>query len=661
MKKSKLIEKVLLVLAVGAIAGCGGGSGSSVGGNGGPGGGGATSVQMGGAVQGTALALTGSIGSFAGSTASSDGVGAAARFNHPNSVTSDGTFLYVADTANNLVRKVAIANGAVSTLAGAAGVTGSSDGTGSAARFNTPYGITISADKSTLYVCDTGNDTIRSIAIASGAVSTVAGSAGQIGSANGVGAAARFNAPTGITTDGPSLFVADTFNNAVRRIDIASGTVSTLAGSGSPGFADGVGTEASFTSPLGITTDGATVYLTDNGNSAVRSISLSSGSVSTLVESNPLVASPAGIATDGTTLYVADADLNVVQKVDIATQAVSTLAGDAVTGAAGAVDGTGGAARFNQPAGLVLQGTNLFLADAENGTIRAIAVGSAAVSTVAGTPAGADGTGAASSFNSPYDLATDGSSIYVADAGSGSIRKIAIATGAVSTVAGSAGSVGSADGTAGAARFNFPSSITTTLTDLYVADSGNHTIRKISLASGAVTTFAGSAGSAGNADGSGGAARFFNPGGITTDMTYLYVSDTDNNAIRKVNIATGAVTTLVGATAGLSSPYGITTDGTSLYVADAGNNAIKVVSIATGAVSTLSITGGALNYPTAVTTDGTSLYVADSGNGAVRRIVLASGAMTTISSAFHNPSGITTDGTRLYVADASDNVLLKLW
>ena len=269
---------------------------------------------------------------------------------------------------------------------------------------------------------------------------------------------------------------------------------------------------------------------------------------------------------------------------------VSTLAGTA--GSIGSTDGTGAAARFNEPLGITTDGTNLYVADTSNNTIRKVVIATGVVTTLAGTAGFAgstDDTGAAARFHGPYGITTDGTNLYVTDTLNHTIRKVVIATGVVTTLAGTAGSFGSTDGTGAAARFYWPSKITTDGTNLYVADRPNHTIRKVVIATGVVTTLAGTAGFAGSADGTGAAARFYEPFGITTDGTNLYVADTSNNTIRKVVIATGVVTTLAG-TAGSSGstdgtgvaarfhlPYDITTDGTNLYVADSGNNTIRVI------------------------------------------------------------------------------------
>ena len=161
------------------------------------------------------------VSTFAGSTAgttagTTDGVsGTSARFDHPNAIAADATNLYVADTNNHAIRKIIISTGAVSTLAGTIGSLGSTDATGSSARFKGPAGIV--AKGVNVYVSDTLNNTVRQVVISSGVVTTLAGTAGSSGSTNGVGAAALFNGPTGIVADASSnLYIADTNNQTIR-------------------------------------------------------------------------------------------------------------------------------------------------------------------------------------------------------------------------------------------------------------------------------------------------------------------------------------------------------------------------------------------------------------------------------------------------------------
>lgn len=344
-----------------------------------------TGVLMGGSMQGNNLALSTAVTTLAGSALSvgtADGTGAAARFNLPIGITTDGTNLYVADTDNHTIRKIVIATGAVTTLAGTVGVYGSADGTGTSASFRSPMDITTGTDGTNLYVADTYNNTIRKIVIATGVVTTMAGN-GVGGSTDGTGIAASFSFPYGITTDGPNLYVADTGNHTIRKIVIATGEVTTMAGSvGVTGSTDGTGATARFYTPMGIT-------------------------------------------TDETNLYVADASNHTIRKIVIATGIVTTLAGTAEV--IGSTDASGADARFNNARGLTTDGTNLYVTDYGNHTIRKIVIATGAVTTLAGTALSAgstDATGVAARFNSPMGIITDGTNLYVVDSNNNTIRKI---------------------------------------------------------------------------------------------------------------------------------------------------------------------------------------------------------------------------------------------
>ena len=278
-----------LVLAALLLAACGGGGGTAAA-PAAPAAAAAKIPLMGGAVQGTPLSLASAsavVSTFAGSGVSgfADGTGTAATFNNPYGITTDGTNLYVVDDCGNPgsndIRKVVLATGVVTTLAGST-VFGSADGTGLAATFYCPNEIT--TDGNALYVVDNGNE-IRKIAPSSGSLSamtsanavvtTLAGSTIS-GAADGTGTAAKFNSPAGITTDGTSLYVTDYGNNKIRQIVIATGVVTSLTGASgvpvTPGAADGAGATASFNSPTGITTDGTSLYVTDYCNNQIRKI-----------------------------------------------------------------------------------------------------------------------------------------------------------------------------------------------------------------------------------------------------------------------------------------------------------------------------------------------------------------------------------------------------
>jgi hypothetical protein len=263
---------------------------------------------------------------------------------------------------------------------------------------------------------------------------------------------------------------------------------------------------------------------------------------------------------------------------------VTTLAGQSDNGS---TDATGTSASFYKPRGITTDGTNLYVADFGNHRIRKIVISTGVVTTLAGSSQGStDGTGTSASFDEPYGITTDGTNLYVAESGEHKIRKIVISTGVVTTLAGtgSQGNENTAPGTS--ARFYRPQGITTDGTNLYVSDYSNHRIRKIVIDNGTVTTLAGSSsGSTDNATGT--SASFKKPRGITTDGTNLYVVG-DNHRIRKIVIDNGTVTTLAGSSSGFgdnatgtsasfNNPNGITTDGTNLYVTDWDNHRIRKI------------------------------------------------------------------------------------
>jgi hypothetical protein len=198
-----------------------------------------------------------------------------------------------------------------------------------------------------------------------------------------------------------------------------------------------------------------------------------------------------------------------------------------------------------------------------------------------------DETGVDASFSQIYTgITTDGTNLYVTDRGNNKIRKIVIDNGTVTTLAGTGTSV-STDGTGTAASFAGPMGITTDGTNLYIVDYNGHKIRKLVISTGVVTTLAGSSNGFADHD-NGTLAKFYNPRGITTDGTNLYVGDTSNRRIRQIVIDNGTVTTLAGSgsssstngkgtAASFSSPEGITNDGNNLYVVDRTRSLIRKI------------------------------------------------------------------------------------
>ena len=337
-------------------------------------------ITSGGVVSDSAVVTT--LAGSAGQAASNNGTGNAARLDGPQGVAVDSAGnVYVGDSYNAEIRKIT-PSGVVSTLAGAAGQQGSSDGTGSAASFNFPDGVAVDSEGN-VYVAEVDVHEIRKIT-PSGVVTTLAGSAGQVGSSDGTGSAARFDCPEGVAVDSEgNVYVADVWNQEIRKIS-PFGVVTTLAGSaGQQGSTDGTGSAARFYLPQGVAVDSAgNVYVAEYGNDDIREIT-PSGAVSTLAGfageagssdgtgSDARFDGPQKVALDGAgNVYVADYDNDEIREIS-PSGVVTTLAGSA--GQAGSSDGTGSAARFSGPCGVALDSDgNLYVADTWNDEIRKI-------------------------------------------------------------------------------------------------------------------------------------------------------------------------------------------------------------------------------------------------------------------------------------------------
>lgn len=426
-----------------------------------------------------------------------------------------------------------------STFAGSSS-TGATDGPGQAARFSSPFQI--AADKNgNLYAADYFNHTIRKITL-SGVVTTFAGSAGKAGYSDGVGDAARFSFPFGIAVDGQgNVYVADEGNAVIRKI-ATDGTVSTLAGKvGVKGSSDGSRVSATFYSPRAMAVDSKGFVFVGDGSS-IRRISPSgdvitygSGDYAYVISGdgvNSAFNSVTGLAVDASdNLYATDLDSFSVRKIT-PDRVVSRVPGSPAL--------TPPSAWHGSATGIAIDANNnLYLSFQNYGVIRKISP-NGEVTTMAGQMyrfGSDDGTGGAALFYSLYGLAvgSDGN-IFIADSSNNTIRKMTPA-GIVSTLAGFSyfDSAGEADDFGGAARFYNPVGVAVAPTgDIYVTDQGNETIRKITSA-GMVATFAGKVGESGSVNGPVAAARFKAPGDLAMDATgNLYVADTGNNVVRKI-------------------------------------------------------------------------------------------------------------------------------
>ncbi len=617
-----------------------------------------------------ALTVTHFAGSFGGS-GFQDGTGSAARFNRPSELAVDSAGnLYVADAKNGTIRIVSPA-GVVTTLAGLGGPDGekgnplSADGTGNAARFNGVLGAAemgIAIDGSgVVYVADGGNCTIRRISPA-GVVTTIAGLAGGYGYVDDTGANARFNTPVAIAVDGSgTLFVADAGNGAIRAVT-PGGVVSTFAvipdprgiATGPGGFIyvassngkvykiSGGGSVAEFAIGFfqneGIAVDGAgTVYVTSNyaiykidpagviswftGGPGYPGNEDGAGVAAHIIQSRGLAVDSLG------NVYVADTDIHTIRAITPA-GVVTTRAGLAGRNATGGsrstnTDGNGSAARFQYPSGIASDGAgNLYVTDTYNFTVRKI------------TPAADDTTiGGGTFFNYPGGIASDsGGTLYVTEY-AGAFGRITQVTPAGATSTFLSGFISSST----------PGLAVDGGGVVYAADSSQHVIWRVTA--GSATVLAGLSGNSGFLDGTGGGARFNGPHGIAWDGgANLYVTDAYNNAVRRVVITTGEVTTVAGGNSGswdetgllaaFSGPTGIAVSTTGdIYVAESNNLKIRRVT-PTGVVTSVAGTLRSNGY-TDFTTEGTgpdarfaypfgiargpagSIYILDQGNDAV--------------------------------------------
>lgn len=587
--------------------------------------------------------VAGQLGSFG----AHDGIGPAARFTFPGGVTSDGKGnLFVADTKNQIIRKVEIGTRKVTTLAGSPGDSGSVDGTGPAARFVEPEGIAYDG-AGNLLVADTGNHTIRRVVVATGAVTTLAGSAGQSGDADGIGAAARFTGPqrlawdeagslfisddsnhilrklviaTGEVTTIPdivsgtmelaadragNLFVSDSF--VIRKVVVATGVVTTLAGNpDTPGVVDGTGTNASFGSIMSLAYDGAGSLIVADGSDAlrIRRVVIATGEVSTIVsqadaaKACPWEITSTGFAMVHPTLAVASDGAGKIYatvlyngtlcEIDPPTKTVTTLAGAAPVSRR--TDGVGTQARLKGPMTLSTDGAgNLYTID--SGGLRQIGIGSWEVTTVA--EGGCGRYGCSGFYTVDTDTVSDdqGNLLF---AGSGTIERLVVDTGVMTPVTGSRGEYGATDGTGPDASFVAePSSLAYDGKGaLFVAQAHTTSIRKVEIATGTVTTLVLSARAV---------PPLGNPAGLLYDSAgdALFVSDADQCAVYKVMPGTGEMTLLAGkpgecgfadgkgAAARFRTPGKMASDGAgNLYVADRDNHAVRRVALATGTVTT---------------------------------------------------------------------------
>lgn len=553
------------------------------------------------------VSLNGTVTTIAGipgSPGSNDGPALEARFNEPRGIAANTVGdIFVADYGNHTIRRID-ANGIVTTVAGLAGAPGEVDDIGTNARFAGPWGI-IADDEGNIVVTDAIGHTIRLI-LSTGDVITVGGAAGSPGHTDGPPGVSRFHTPLGLTPDADgNVWVADSGNHVIRVLLGDDGTSLTPAGViGEPGTQDGFGPLARFNRPTNLLFVGDALLIVDAGNYAFRSLVFDG--------ENPIVATAAG-----------------------------------VKGQRGYEDGLLGSARFDNPSGLALDGVGgVVMTELSAGTLRR-AGPTGVLLTLAGTPrptGSVSGVGEDARFNEPWGSAIDSSgNLFVADRLNHTIRKVA-PDGAVTTIAGQAGIAGQLDGPPGIGLFHQPSDIAIDgQGNLFIADSGNHAIRRLD-AQGNLTTYAGILGTAGSANGPRAQSTFRNPESVAFDAQgNLYVADSGNSTVRRIGstdvMLIAGSAGQAGTTNGPSltarfrrpSGIGVAPDG-SIWVADSAAHTIRRiapgggVTTEAGLADTPGTAGGPgtsvrFHAPSGLTIDGSgNVFVADRDNMAIRRI-----------------------------------------
>ncbi|MBS1521865.1 MAG: hypothetical protein JST50_12760 [Bacteroidetes bacterium] len=323
--------------------------------------------------------VLGTVTTFSGSATSgyNDGLGGAALFSNPGGIASDASGnIYVCDVFNNRIRKIA-PDGTVTTIAGN-GTAGNSDGPALSAQFYAPQGVAVDA-QGNVFVADYGNNLIREIVAATDSVKTIAGN-GIPGYVDGAAIkTSEFYGPSGIAVDASgNLFIADKNNNMIRKIT-AAGAVSTVAGTKTPGYVNGTvntttGAYASFRYPSSLILDSqGNIYVADLGNSAIRKIT--PAAVVTTIAGGPgqtsLLGSPIALATDASgNFFIADESGRIIELTS--SLILYDLAG--TTNVAGFANGSGTAAQFNNPQGICVTSSGIYVGDSNNNMIRKVVV-----------------------------------------------------------------------------------------------------------------------------------------------------------------------------------------------------------------------------------------------------------------------------------------------
>jgi len=592
------------------------------------------------------------------------------------------------------------------------------------AQLNSPQGVAVDSSGN-VYIADSANNRVR-VVNPSGVINTFAGN-GDISQPgfwgdSGPATDANLHLPTGVTVDSSgNVYIAVASDNTVRIVT-TDGMINIFAGAGYIGYYGDTGQAnvAGLHGPqdVAVGSDG-TVYIADTGNAVIRAVA-PGGIISTVagtanaagyagdgaLATKAALSSPYGVAVDKSgNLVIADYGNNRIRKVDKTSGNISTVAGTGNVGFAGDGSAATGAI-LNLPTGVALDSSgNIYLADSLNNRIRKIAGSN--IATVAGnggmSSGGDSGPAASAQLNAPLGVAVDtAGNLYIADTLNNTIRRVSVG-GTISTFAGNSVPGNSGDGGAPtAAQLNGPQGLAVDAAgNLYIADTQNHKVRKIS--GGVISTFAGSGTAGYSGDGGQAAAATLNaPFGVAVDAAgNVYIAEFSNNRVRKVDTK-GVITTAAGngisgysgdgataTSAQLNGPQSVAVDAAgNLYIADTENNRVRQVrpdstistiggnGLAGYAADGVPATATQVGNPTGVAVDGFgNLYVAD-GNARVRKIY-PTGFIATIAgngqrgysgdggaasgARLSAPSAVTVDTSgNVYVADTLNNAVRLL-
>lgn len=657
------------------------------------------------------IAGTGTSGFSEGATAS--------QLNKPGSIALDAQGnLYIADILNYRVRKVNLNTGNITTVAGngTSGFSGD-DGLAVDAQISVPGGIAVNASGTLLYIADKNNHCIRKVDLVSGIITTFAGTNTAGYSGDGLLAtSSKLDNPIAVALDATgNLYIADRNNHRVRLVNASTNVLIDIAGTGVAGFSGdgGLASVAQIDFPVGVAVDQqSNLYIADANNSRIRKVNLSSGNISTVAGNGSIgFSGDGGLATDAAlhrarqvavdaqgNLYITDLDNQRIRKVDAVTKIITTIAGTGVAGFSG--DGNlATLAQLHMPRGVQVDASgNIFIADRDNHRIRKIDITTSNISTIAGTGTAGFSVNLATSaqLNQPGGVAVDNDgNIYIADSHNHRIRKILASTGEIVTIAGDGtANFGGDGGLATAAQLNTPGDVAVDASgNLYIADKENHRIRKIDAATQMISTVAGTGIASFSGDGLATSVDLNSPVGVAVDGNNdVYIADRNNHRIRKLEVATEMLSTIAGTgISGGSGDGGLATaarinlatgiavnSAGDIFIADRNSHRVRKVDAVTKIITTVAGTGtfgfsGDGNTATladlgrvrqvAVDASG-NIFIADLDNQRIRKVI--AGNIVTVAgtgvAGFSGDGGLATlamlNNPRDIAVDAQGNLLI---